>query len=457
MKLAAAALVVVLLGLGSTSAMAESDPGWFESHSAEERQAIVDYAYERSAQSTVPYSGEAATLGEQLADDLAATGTDELPLAAELGTEELAALETVELVAPVSVLAPQLIAGVAALTAGVAIVNGAHSLFLRLSAPDDADDGGSNWAWDSVTWYRQGTEIFFGARVQQSPGAYLYDSHDGAGVIRWWEPPCDFSGFTPARGARMQYAVPSTAACREWVEGVGPVDFPVLVDYPYLLASDVAPVAPLRPYHSETDEVTHYVSPLTAPGAEAVEEGLRTLDGDGYGPLREEIDWVNTPGSQDKEEPASNGTKVTTEDRACKSWFEEAPAADPGARSPLAEPRAEDWDYDVDEFEGVYNPLTRSTQTVKLRWGTRAWGYRHIAIRHGWNSAVRERTALALQDPSPTVDYEHDSTGSSFLYRYNFSGLPTGMRCRQLVSVSYRSDPVVPVARHIITTFLEAY
>jgi len=443
-----------MLAVSAAPAMAESDPGWYASHSAEERQALVDYAHVRAAQSTVPYSGEAATLGQQVADDMVAAGTEELPLAAELGAEELAALESVELVAPVSVLAPQLFAGVAAMAAGVVIVNSAHSLFLKLTAPDDANDGGSNWGWDSVTWYRQGTEIFFGARVQQSPGAYLYDSHDGAGVIRWWEPPCDFSGFTPATGARMEYGVPSSAACREWVEGVGPVDFPVLVDYPYLLASDVTPVAPLKPYHSETDEADHFVSPLTAPRAEVVEEELRALDANGNELLREELDWSLTPGAQEKEEPASNGTKVTEDDRACKSWFEEAPAPDPGARSPEADPEADDWDYDVDEFEGVYNPLTRSTQTVKLRWGTLFWGYRHIVIRHGWNIASRERTALALQDRAPTPDPRR---AGSFLYYGNLSGGPAGIRCRQLVSVSYGQDRVVPVGRHIITSFLEAY
>lgn len=453
MKLAGVVLGAFMLAVGAAPAMAESDPGWFAGHSAEERQALVDYAWERSAQSTVPYSGEAATLGEQLADDVVATGTDELPLAAELGAEELGALEAVELVAPVSALAPQLFAGVAAMAAVVVIANGAHSLVVRLTAPDDADDGGTNWAWDTVRWRRQGEEIYYGASVQQSPGAYLYDSHDSAGVIRWFEPPCEFSGFTPAGGARMQQAVPSTAGCWMWSRERGWILYSVLVDYPYLLASDVKPVAPPKPYHPETDEADHFVSPLTAPRAEVVEEELGALDADGNELLREELDWSLTPGSQEQEEPASNGTKVTTEDRACKSWFEEAPALDPGARSPEAAPEAEDWDYDVDSFEGVYNPLTRSTQTVKLRWGTKAWGYRHIVIRHGWNVLARERTALALQDPAPTPDRRPES----FLYFGNLSGGPAGIRCRQRVSVSYGQSTGVPVGRHIITSYLEAY
>jgi hypothetical protein len=450
MKLAGALLAVAILATASASASAESDPGWFAGHSAEDRQALVDYAYERSGLGEAPYGGEAETLGEQVADDVVATGTDELPLAGELGAEELTTLEGAELLAPLEVLAPELIVAAGVLTAGVTIVNGVHSEFMRLAAPDDAD-GGANWAWDEVSWHDGGEEILFGARVQQSPGAYLYDSHDGAGVIRWFERPCDFSGFTPAAGAHMEVGVASTAACREWVEGVGPVDFPVFVDYPYLLASDVTPVAPLRPYHSETDEPDHFVSPETDPGTEVVEEGLRALDDDGNELLRDELDWSITPGSQKKEEPASNGTKVTAEDRACKAWFEEAPAADPGVRSPEAEPEAADWDYDVDEFEGVYNPLTRSTQTVKLRWGTQEWGYRHIVIRHGWNVATRARTALALQDRAPRPD----RTPRSFIYRADLAEGPSGIRCRQRVIVSYGESRRIPGGRHIITSFLE--
>src|SRR4051794_17552724 len=121
MKLAGALLGALILAVGAAPAMAESDPGWFASHSSEERQALVDYAYSRTAQATVPYSGEAATVGQGLADDVAAAATEELPLAGELGAEEFAALESAGLMAEVSVLAPALALGAGALAAGVAI------------------------------------------------------------------------------------------------------------------------------------------------------------------------------------------------------------------------------------------------------------------------------------------------------------------------------------------------
>lgn len=299
-----------------------------------------------------------------------------------------------------------------------------------------------------------GAEIFFGARVQQSPGAYLYNSNDSAGVIRWWEPPCSFSGFTAPAGARMQYAVPSTAACREWVRDVGNVDFPVLVDYPYLLESDVGPASPLRPIQAG-DVVDRWEPYPPDPGATAVEDRLDALDDDGNGLLRDQIDSVLTPGSQPEEDPARVGLPPSEEDRACKTYFGDAPQADPGARSPQADPSASDWDHDVDAFPGVFNPAARATQTVKLRWGTRAWGYRHIALRHGWDSGAAARTQLALADPAPTVDFRRDPSGNSVRYVYEIPGLPNGMRCQQLVAVSYRTDVTVPPGRHIITSFVK--
>jgi hypothetical protein len=117
MKLAGVVLGALVLAVGATPAMAESDPGWFAAHSSEERQALVDYAYDRTAQATVPYSGEAATIGEAIADDVAAAGAEELPLAAELGAEEFAALESAGLMAEVSALAPALALGAGVLAA----------------------------------------------------------------------------------------------------------------------------------------------------------------------------------------------------------------------------------------------------------------------------------------------------------------------------------------------------
>jgi len=297
-------------------------------------------------------------------------------------------------------------------------------------------------------------EAFWGATVQQSPGAFLYSSNTGSSVIRWWEPPCTFSGLTPPEGARLEVAVPSDATCREWVRDVGYVFFPIFVDYPYLLWTDVVPTSPLRPFDPLTDDADYTVVPPD-PGATAVENALDVLDEDGNDVLRDQIDWALTPGAQEDEEPIRVGTGISEEDRACKAHFGEPESGeDPGRRSPNAPREAADWDYDVDVFPGVYNPYARAAQTVKLRWGTRAWGYRHIEERHGWGAGARTRTAYALLDPTPQAQSRYPQ---SFVYFGNLVNGPNGIDCRQRVVVSYDQDQRVPVGRHIITSYLEAY
>ncbi|HEX7289840.1 MAG TPA: hypothetical protein VF250_01825 [Conexibacter sp.] len=451
MKLAGVVLGVLVLAVGAAPAMAESDPGWFERHSSEERQALVDYAYVRTAQATVPYSGEAATLGQALADDVAAAGAEELPLAAELGAEEFATLESAGLMAEVSALAPALALGAGILVAGVAIDVGVHTLFVKLAAPDDADEGGSGaFSWNTLVWKPYGYELYSGGRVQQSPGAYVYRS--SSTWVLWDERPCPYTGFTAPAGASLQTGVATSATCWVWANERW-TQYPDVIDYPYVPPAEVRAVAPLRPYDAETDHPDYYRTAPTAPGATAVERGLATLDAEGNELLRGEADWALTPGAQPEEEPVRPGVDLTENDRACKSYFGESGQGDPGRRSPDADPLAPDWDYDVDEFEGVYNPLTRSTQTVQLRWGDSidGWGYRHIKYWHGWNAAARLRTALALADPAPTVD----RLPTSFRYVVNLANGPAGVLCQQRVIVSYREDNKVPVGRHIITSFVD--
>lgn len=447
------ALATALLACTAGEAMAAADPGWYDGHASEERQAIVNYVYERTGHAP-PYTGGPEQTSAALAQRMIDAGEDDAPLAPEGGALELIVGTRVGLMTRLTTMVPTLWAVGGTFVAGYAIGTGARKLFATLAGPDDAGTGGSpNWTWGSVTWRAAGYDIFYGARVQQSPGAYLYDW--GGGSVRWFEPPCEFSGFTPPVGGRLQSGVPSTAECNVYIRDVGWRLFPVFVDYPYLTERDVGPAAPLRPI-APGDDVDRWEPYPPDPGTTAVDQALDALDEDGNDLLRDEIDWELTPGSQDEEEPIRVGTRLSEEDKACKDYFGDAPQSDPGARSPRAAPEAADWDYDVESFPGVYNPLLPGTQTVKLRWGTRAWGYRHIVLRHGWDAAAATRTALALADPSPTVDVAHDSTRRSFQYIYEIPNLPNGMRCEQLVSVSYRSDATFADGRHVITSFVRA-
>jgi hypothetical protein len=385
----------------------------------------------------------------------------EFPLAPELGGEEFSAVESVGLLSRIADVIPEVALGVATFAAGYAIGAGARKLFVELTAPDDAASGGT-WTWNELNWEPYGTEIFFGAKVQQRPGAYVYNAgYAGSSfpIARWFEEPCEFSGFEPPTGARLQAHVSTSALCG--VFDFGSLSwhyYPVYVDYPYLLLTDLHPVLPLRPFNAETDLPDATVTTPPDPGAEAVESSLETLDGEGYELMRDQLDFALTPGAQDEEEPVQVDAPVDEEedDARCRAYFgDRTGGTDPGFRAPGAEERAANWDYDVDSFEEVYNPLTRSNQTVKLRWGTKNWGYRHIVIRHGWNTEAAERTRLALlTDRAPTP---HPRFEESFLYYYNIPGLPGGMHCRQLVSVSYRRETRVPPARHIITSYVEAY
>jgi hypothetical protein len=456
----AAVVVVGVCGLFSGSALAGSDPGWWAGHSSADRQAVIDYVYERSAHATVPYSGDAATSAQAMSLSAIDAGSHEFPLAAELGGEEFSAVESVGLLPEITTTLPIIGAATGTFIAGFAIGTGIRKLFANMTAPQGAATGGSGWSWNELHWRPYGTEIYFGARVQQRPGAYLYSGgHSGSTftIVRWFEAPCSFSGFSAPSPAHMQLHLSTTATCAEFNGRVW-VEYPIYVDYPYLLASEIKPQRPFRPYNERTDWATATVGSPPDPGTRSVESALETLDAAGYELMRDEIDWQLTPGSQEAEEPVRIGAPTTEADRRCKEYFGDARGSDPGARSPEAPREAADWDYDVETFTEVFNPLISGRQTVKLRWGTEAWGYRHIVIEHGWNTAAAERTRLALQtDQTPQIDMAHDASGKSFVYVYDIPSLPEGMRCRQRVPVSYRTDNVVPVGRHIITSFVEAY
>lgn len=209
---------LLMLGMCSGSAMAGSDPGWWASHSSEEQHAIVDYAYERSGHATVPYSGDAQALADSISQRAIDSGSHEFPLAPELGGEEFGLIQRIGLFAPVEDLLPVVPAIAGTFLAGVAIGYGGSKLFALLTAPDEAASGGT-WAWNELTWEPYGTEIFYGAKVAQRPGAYVYDAGYGGStfpIARWFEEPCDFHGFTPPSGARMQTHLSTSATCAEF-------------------------------------------------------------------------------------------------------------------------------------------------------------------------------------------------------------------------------------------------
>ncbi len=129
-----AAIVVVYCTVCSGSALAEPDPGWFASHSSSDRQAIVDYAYERSGHSTVPYSGDAATTAQAMSQAAIGSGSHEYPLAEELGGEEFSAVESAGLLPEISATFPVIAAASGTFVAGLAIGTGATVRLQRIQS-----------------------------------------------------------------------------------------------------------------------------------------------------------------------------------------------------------------------------------------------------------------------------------------------------------------------------------
>jgi hypothetical protein len=89
-----------------------------------------------------------------------------------------------------------------------------------------------------------------------------------------------------------------------------------------------------------------------------------------------------------------------------------------------------------------------SPTDVPFRWGTTTWGYRHIAIGHGWdNDRDRTDTQAALLDPVP----EADTPGS---YRFYFFYLgPNRVPCTRRVVTRFDILDQEDVKRGIITSF----
>lgn len=442
----------------ASSAGATASPGWMASHSEADQQAIVNYVYDTAPQGVVPYPGGPAATGQQIAD-MAAAAADghEYPLLPEFADEQLDLLGRSRLLPPPGPEVPFLYpaaAGVAAFAAGWEIGTGLRAVFVKLWSPDNTSTGGS-FTWDQLSWMPYGTEIYYGARVEQQPGAYLFHGWlNGTpfGPARWFEPPCAFSGYSGPAGARIENAVPSTARC------VIPDTFPpeeaeILVDYPYLLQSDLRAMEPIRRYDQSRDGNPNAISPAPPdPGVAATRPDIEAaLDGDGQDLQRAFIDWAREPDRQPEEDPRKTGAppRVSDEDRPCVPSGS-GPSADPGPSKPgtTGDPRS----GVVSSFGGVRNPSTGKNVTVKLYWGDRTWGYRHIVIGHGWTAKDVADTALALQDRSPTIN-----RATSWRYYHTYTGSDGKTQCYRRVVVEFaKNDPTFSAPKHIITSFAGA-
>ena len=439
-----------MLAVGAGSAPAAADPGWFDGKSAEERQAIVDYLYQRTGHEP-PHPGQAATMAAAIEGSVVQAGADDAPLAPGAGALELVVGTRVGLMTRLTTMVPTLWAAGGTFAAGYAIGWGARKLFATLTGPDDARHGRRAQlavVLDHLAARRR-RHLFRrqSAAVARRLPLRLKRQRRGDPLVR---AAVQLQRLHAGRGRSHGVRRPLDGGVSRVGERRWAGDFPVFVDYPYLFDSDVRPAAPLRPTVSG-DVIDRWEPFPPDPGATVVQDRLDALDDDGNDLLRDQIDTVLTPGSQPEEDPVRVGRlpRRRTERARHSSATRRRPIRARARRRRI--PRAPDWDHDVDAFPGVLNPAARATQTVKLRWGdgTHGWGYRHVKFRHGWDAAARLRTELALADRSPTVE----GLPTSFRYVASLPGGPRG--CRQRVIVSYREDDKVPVGRHVITSFVD--
>jgi Tol biopolymer transport system component len=90
--------------------------------------------------------------------------------------------------------------------------------------------------------------------------------------------------------------------------------------------------------------------------------------------------------------------------------------------------------------------------TAYLRWGTEAWGYNHIAPKHGWSTVELGIAQSAVSDPD-LIEEE----GGSFEFYKAFGSTAWEQDCVMRVVISYLPKPVTGptggIPYHVITAY----
>lgn len=124
-------------------------------------------------------------------------------------------------------------------------------------------------------------------------------------------------------------------------------------------------------------------------------------------------------------------------DNRCESSAKEDPGTAPGSDK-----------YTVKRRFTGRDPREASDQEIRLLWGDAGWGFRHIAMRHGWTSADDTLTERALRDTSPWPQTE-----TAYRYYAMYVDSSTGARCTRKVVVEFKHESYAPLPKHIITSY----
>lgn len=283
-----------LCGLSATvfpsSASAASDPSWWQQRSAAERRSITNYYY-TAAGRRAPYTSQVPSTTKVLShvkssappaargDD--ATRTYRTAMRAGI----IQTLETSATVLPR--VNPYVLAATIVIASEVDL---GMYLYSRWTLNMDAPTGSINVS--SVQYYPAGATIFFGAK---STGEWLLNGAIGNtefNPIRWFEPPCTFSGYTAPPPSQLRSGIDSGQTC--FFPTPNPPTYEgssrVYVDVPYVTPDKLKlldwPV--IGPWGSQTYNYGGNFPPTPAP--EIVEPKIEEdLEQDGYDDLRHRL------------------------------------------------------------------------------------------------------------------------------------------------------------------------
>ncbi len=457
-----------LCAIASSSASADQ-PTWSDL-SQDQKNVIANAALALSGRE--PTYADPGGQGEAFASHLLDVGKapSDIADADALAKGELGLIKEPEVIPPLRRLVPRLLraTGVgAAFVAAIALYNRGAWIYMKFGTSDDPDATPGAWTYISMQWADKGYIVYEGATVQQDPGAYVLRGElNGSNFlpVRFFEDKCDFSEHNIPPGAHLQTGVDSGANC------YFPVDHPpwqelapVIVDYPYYNESDVHLTAPLRPW-TPNDPVDSDGSkyPSTLPPDFDPFPGLgRAFDSPDARLLNAEYFWF----AYDQDpmtEPVPFGTDWSLP--PLTDWRRWCERSNPGAgyyeNSPPNDP--------YEQKESFPSSLVENgdPRPVKLLWGAdysgtgdyqyiNGFGFRKIALKHGWTPADAADTAEALA----VGDKSERRPGSN---RWVFRGptyspvnplAPENALCTRTVVVDTEQRTGDPAPREIVTSY----
>ena len=305
-----------------------------------------------------------------------------------------------------------------------------------------------------LIWYKEGYDIYGGAIMTQSPGAFLFfglkDYKPWYGPVFWFLKPCDENTYTAPASASLSAAVYATEA-KCWLG----YDEDIHLQYPYLTWPDIDALSRRIPYDGESP-YDYYLPPVEeAPLLGDVEEAIKDeVNGD------EKIQESDRHEKHPERFPDPVIPKTATKvDHSC----DRTPG--PNYENPFGggEPfdRKKETPFYVKNREGFED-------AVYLHWGQTRWepalegwsgerrnidewdgfGYRHIVAKHGWGSLDLTETEEALAKATPTEGGVPDE----WVYDWPVSG-----SCTRRVVVDFEPGKIGeiedPEGRGIVTSF----